>query len=396
MKEGTRNLLVGMFVIVSLGVLAALMVAFGEAPSWLGGSEWTLRITGVDRLSGVGAGSPVNLNGVEIGRVQSLAFRDPSRPARGVVIIAGIKKTYYVPTGAVARVYGSTLGFGSGRVDIIVDPGTESPPLDQENARIPGEMHSIVGELISKDLVQSVERMITHIGDLAEAAEPVARNLETLLERRSIAEVDSPGAADKGMTANLATAVERIDDLAANLNQVLGDRNVQDDVKLAVRDLKAATDDIRQTAMLWKTETQRTSDNLNDGIVAIREDLDRSFVKLTTVLDNLDSASTSMASLLQEIRDGQGTAGRLARDPRLYESGVLTLDRLGELIATLQRIIGKAEEDGYIKVGKSTPVGTLKADVPTGKLAAKVLSKFGAGSDGEPLIDSPPPANAKP
>ena len=65
MAETTRNFLVGLFVASSLVVLGSLMVVFGEAPSWLGGSEWTLRITGVEQLSGISDGSPVNLNGIE-------------------------------------------------------------------------------------------------------------------------------------------------------------------------------------------------------------------------------------------------------------------------------------------------------------------------------------------
>ena len=94
MKEGSRNLLVGVFVLSSFAVLGVLMTWFGEAPSWLGGSEWELRITDVAELSGVAEGSPVHLNGVEIGRVKRLEFEDPGRPGLGVVVVAGIRKTH--------------------------------------------------------------------------------------------------------------------------------------------------------------------------------------------------------------------------------------------------------------------------------------------------------------
>ena len=389
MKETTQNLLVGLFIVTALAALALLMVAFGEAPSWLGGSEWTLRITGVNQLSGISEGSPVNLNGVEIGRVTSLEFEDPSRPDLGVMIVTGIKKRYSVPQGAVARLYGATLGFGTGRIDIFVEPGTKAEPMDKEFALMRGEMRNVINELISKDMVGAVEQTITHIGQLAEAAKPVAKNLAILIERRSVADVDQPESTERVLQANFSTVMERVDDLVANINTILGDDKVQDDVKTAVGDLKTATEQLRQTATLWKTATERISKQLTTGIDRTQENLDKSFARLTDVLNNLDDASKGMARLMNRIDDGEGTAGLLVRDDRLYEAGVLTLERMSELIATLQRILGKAEEDGYIKIGQKTSLGTFKVDVPVGKLAAKVLEKFTGEGDGTPLVEVP-------
>ena len=101
MSEPARNLLVGLFVLASIVTLSVLMVWFGETAAWLGGSEWTLRITGVRDLSGIEEGSPVNLNGVQIGRVAALTFEDPDRPDQGVVVITRIKLQFSVPRNAV-------------------------------------------------------------------------------------------------------------------------------------------------------------------------------------------------------------------------------------------------------------------------------------------------------
>jgi ABC-type transporter Mla subunit MlaD len=371
MKEATRNLLVGLFVIASLVVLGVLMVWFGETPSWLGRGEWTLRITGVQELGGVGEGTVVNLNGVQIGRVKSLEFENPDRPDQGVAIVTRIKQRYSIPQGAYARVYGATLGFGTGRIEICVAPGVPAKPLDKEFAEIPGEMHSIIRELISQDMMGSIERTITHIGNLAAAAEPVAENLASLIEQRTVVDVARPGAAERGFTANVSTVVERIDDFVAHLNEVLGDENVRDDVKAAVRDLKSATEELRETVTLWKTESEKVADNLNTGIDHTEENLDQSFAKLNLVLENLDAATKSVAVILNEVAQGNGTAGLFARDERLYEAAVLSLERLAELVGTLQRIAGKIEKDGYITIGQTTAVGTFTKDFPVGEKASK-------------------------
>ncbi len=361
MTENMRNMLVGVFVISALGVLAILMAWFGETPSWMGGSEWTLRITGVDELRGISDGSPVNMNGVEIGRVKTLEFEDPNRPDRGVVVVTRIKKQYVVPRAAFAKVYGATLGFGTGHVEICMPPGASAEPVDTEMAMISGEMHNIIGEIISKELVSSFEQTVMHIGNLAEAAGPVAESLADLLEQRTVAQVQEPGA-----TPNLSTMVERIDHLVANINAVLGDTTVQGDVKLAVRDLKDATEGLKSTIVIWQDESRRISENVNAGIDRTEENLERSFVKLNKVLDRLDGSATNLDNILHEVKGGRGTAGLLVRDERLYEAAVISLERFAELIASLQRITGKIEEDGYITIAQKTPVGTFTKNFPIG------------------------------
>jgi len=369
MTEQARNFSVGLFVVGSLGALAALMVWFGEVPDWLATSEWNLQITGVRELSGVGAGSPVNLNGVEIGRVKKIDFHDSDRPDQGVIIMARIKQHFSVPRNATAQIYGATLGFGSGHINIITEPGVSAPPLPKEGARIPGEMKSMVGDLISKQLIDSVEKTISNMGSLAEAAVPVAENLAELLEQRSVSEIGAPGAVERGVVANFSTVLERLDNFIQHLNRILGDENVQGNVKLAVRDLKDATEGLKLMIGQWRTQSEKLAENLNSGIDRTEVNLERSFVGLNRVLENLDDASGSLAAALRNMAEGKGTVGLLARDDRLYEAGVLALERLGAVMADLKVITGKIKEDGYITVGQA-PTGLLKKRFPIGVQAS--------------------------
>jgi len=241
------------------------------------------------------------------------------------------------------------LGIGTGHIDIHVETGTgDYPPLPKTDARILGEMRSIVNEIITKDMIETVQRTITNFGNFADAATPVAANLAELLKPRSVKEVSEPGSTK---TANVATVVERIDQLAANLNAVLGDVNVQGDVKGVVHDLKTTTEDLKATVELWKTESHRFSDNLNSGIDKIVNNFDRSFANLNELLDSLDAGAKSLASSLQQVSEGRGTAGLLIRDERLYEAAVLSLERFADALATLQRYLGKVESDGYFRIG---------------------------------------------
>lgn len=367
MTESVRNTLVGLFVVASLAVLGVLMVWFGETPSWLSRGEWTLQIRGVHELSGIGEGSPVNLNGVGIGRVTRLGFEDSRKPQEGVVIYTRIRREFSVPAGAKAKVYGATFGLGMGHVDLVMTSRAPTQPLPKDgSAVLRGEMHSTIREVISQEFIDSVQTTIVRIGDLAKAATPVADNLSNLLEQRSVEEVQRPGAAEKGFMPNLSTVMERLDHLIAHVNAVLGDEHVQEDVKVAVRDVKEATEDLKTTIALWKKESERTSENLNQGIDSVEEHVDRSFVKINEVLDRLDEAAKGLAVVMREVAEGRGTAGLITHDERLYEAAVITFDRLQELIGTLQRIASKIERDGYITLGKVTPVGVITKDFPIG------------------------------
>jgi len=365
MTDAARNFWVGAFVVISGIVLATLMAWFGETPEWLGGNEWTLRIVGVRELRGIQPGSPVGLNGVEIGRVKVLEFVKAERPDRGVTIVTRINDRYSVPQGAFAKVYGATLGIGTGHIDILVEAGAgDYTPLPKEDAQITGEMRSIVNELITKDMIDTVQRTITNFGNFADAATPVAANLSKFFEPRTVAEVSEPQAK---LTSNVTTLVERIDQLVANLNVVLGDVNVQGDVKAVVHDLKTATAELRETMELWRSSSQKIADNLTTGIDKTEANLDRSFVKLNELLDNLDSGAKSLATSLQVVAEGQGTAGLLVRDERLYEAALLSIQRFGEAMATAQRLLSKFESDGYITLATPSSLPfTKRISIPAG------------------------------
>ncbi|MBI1824927.1 MAG: MCE family protein [Planctomycetes bacterium] len=360
MSDAKRNFWVGVFVVAALVMFATLLAWFGETPDWLGGNEWTLEITDVPELRGIDPGSTVHLNGVEIGRVRGVDFLDKKHPEGGTVIVARIREDYIIPRGSKALVYGATLGFGTGHIDIIVRSDRPPIPIEKKHAQIRGEMRSVISEIIDKDVV---EGMISDFGDMAQAATPVFKNLSRLLEPRSVAEVSAPDAAAKGVTPNFATVVERLDQLVLNLNTVLGDPNIREDLKTAIAQFRTAAENARQTTQFWKDGSKEVADNINGGIGRLNENLDRSFVKLNSILDELDSGAKQLALVLDQTSKGRGTVGLLMNDARLYESALLSLERLSDAIGRLQAILAKIETEGKINVGIGSS-GIFKTSVP--------------------------------
>ena len=368
MKEYTRNLLVGTFVISGLACLGILMVWFGETPTWLGGDQWRLTIGPMHGIQGIGEGTPVQLNGVEIGRVSQLEFHNPDRPDRGVDVVCLIEDQYKIPRGSTAKLYGSTFGFGQGRVDVNAVPDAQAEPEPTDGtAMIHGEASSMLNEIVTDEVRESVNRLIDNLGNLAHEATPVARDIHNLLEERPVATVDAGR-----KPANLYTAIERFDRMGRHVNTVLGDANVQQDLKQVPRDLAETSGQLRDLVAQWRAETSRTADNVNDSVDHLEQSMIDTLQEVQSTVDKLDASAQRLTALMDAVRSSEGTIGLLIHDDRLYEAGVLTFDRLADLVGILQRVFGKVEQDGYITVGQETPVGTFKKNLPIedGKIRA--------------------------
>ncbi len=151
----------------------------------------------------------------------------------------------------------------------------------------------------------------------------------------------------------------------ANLNAVLGDDAVQGDVKVAVRDLRDASGALKDTMAIWKQQSERITNRVDEGLHELEEDLNQTFVKLNDVLEKLSSGATSLAIVLEQVAQGKGTAGLLARDDRLYEAAVLSLQRLADVLLDVKVVTQKIKEDGYIPI-RLPPGGLIRTKISLG------------------------------
>lgn len=364
MKEMKRNIMVGGFMLAGLAVLGLLMVMFGETPEWLGGAEYKIEIS-VKHLRGAAEGTPVRLNGVEIGRVGTLRFEDPARPDKGVSIVALIKNKYIVPRYARAFIYESELGIGRGRVELIVPEDGGGEPLPQEGGSIPGEMESTLRKIIPESLVFSLEKTIIQIGNFAGELTPVATDLHHLFKSTPVDLVDHPEEA-KRLTANLSTAVQRFDRMLRHFNEVLGDPEVNSGLREAVVNLHHMSDDgrlafqdLRQTTAGLRESTARITANLEAATADARRHIDQIGQKAIPLLENLAHLTSNLHRASVDLADGQGSAGKFLRDDRLYERLVLFTERFTDLVDIVRRIASKTERQGYLDIGAKTPAGTV-------------------------------------
>jgi len=366
--ELRRNTMVGLFMIVGLIALAWLMTSFGELPTLLGGATYDIKIV-VKELRGIGVGSPINLSGVQIGRVKELRFKDPLHLDAGVQIIGAIDQEYRIPNTATAMVQPAGFGLGRGSVTIDVVEGEQAPPM-APGEEIVGIMGGYFEGIIPDTLLATLESTIARFDTFLKELTPVAEDLHDLLDKHTIEQVDRPDKVRR-LTANLYTVVQRFDSTLKTFNETFGDPTVREGILEMVANVRqmsidgrASLDNIRQTAEELRASLARISTKLEEGLDNTNQRIDEIALDLRPVLLHSASLAASLHHIALAIEEGRGSAGMLVNDPRLYESLLLTSERLTELVDTIQRLAAKFELDGAIRL--NVPVGPFRhrTDVP--------------------------------
>jgi phospholipid/cholesterol/gamma-HCH transport system substrate-binding protein len=344
-----RNALIGLFVLGGLVALGVLIVKFGESKSWFG-QRYEVRAK-FDRINGVREGTQVQLAGVWIGQVAKVDLAERERPDEGVIVVMEVDKKYLVPRGSVANVIVPLMGQAS--INIIPPQvPTASLPLDGTGV-ISGKIVNPLEQVIDPKMMATLEKTTAQIGTLAEALTPAANDIHVLLKRTTTQEVDQTDA-----TANLFTAVERLHSVMKHIDSVLGDPNVQGNIKSTVDNFRLASEDARlavlgfkafsQTAQQVAVSAQGVVGKLDTTVMITQKHIDELGQKLTDNSDRLSKFLDYMVSAGQNLAEGQGTLGLMLRDPRFYEELLLTVQRLGMAAADLQVTVKQWQEAGLM------------------------------------------------
>jgi phospholipid/cholesterol/gamma-HCH transport system substrate-binding protein len=354
MSETRHNFWVGLFVLCGLTALGALIVLFGQGPTWLiGGDRYTLNIF-FDYASGIRAGTQVTVSGKEIGRVTEVGFRDPNNLTLGVKVVVAIENQYELPRGSRAETF--QAGFlAGGRPPISIIPGpSDAVPL-QPGEELRGVILSATDSIFPTGVVDTFEKSATQIGEAAGALKPVLQDLHEIMQPRSTAEVDMPG----GPPGNLSTAMARIDGTLRNVNEIIGDPELQQQVKDSVANIHEITEDgkivladLKEAATGVKEVVADAKTLVGNGQASLQKmdgHMDRLARKGVDFFEGGSRVLDEVHMTTQHINQGEGTVGRLITDGKLYEAMVLTFRRLAETTEEF-RLLVKDWQEGKVRV----------------------------------------------
>lgn len=135
--------------------------------------------------------------------------------------------------------------------------------------------------------------------------------------------------------ALLPNLVDAITDLTENINSIMGDSENQANIKETLYNIEVASEQLSHTLESVEQFTDqgtRTIRELGNKIILAAEELSATLAETRQVMAKIDS--------------GEGTAGKLVNDGRLYENLLESSQELQMLLEQLKEWAGKAREEG--------------------------------------------------
>lgn len=257
-----REARVGLFVLLGVGAFLMALFTFTDVGTFRGRYYVT---TTVPDAGGVRRGDPVQMRGVNIGRVVGFGMAP-----EGVEIRLELYNEYEVPEGSVAHLKSSGI-LGGMTVDVI--PGRSEERVDDGDV-LPGT---------------SAEGLLSSAESLGIEADTVLRRITSLLAPQTIGDVRSSASQLQALLVELnALASRQRDELAA----------LSGSLRRSAEGLEGVT---------TGPELERTVARFDSLALRMNE-----------TSTSLEVAARSLDTVLGRIERGEGTLGRLSADEELY------------------------------------------------------------------------------
>ena len=263
-KRGGRQIMVGAFVLA--GIIAMILALFTLTDPGTFRGRYVL-YTVVDNAGGIRKGDPVQLRGVNIGRVKGFNIG-----GNGVVVALELDKQYKVPADSRMSLTSSGL---LGGMTATIDPGRATTDLANGDS-IPG-----VREAGAFDQVAT----------LGQRADTVLARTQALLSDRTVGAVNESAIQLRTLLAQTAAMVAED---RANIHAL--------------------------TASLRTTTEELAAGHPGQKIGATTARLDSLSAQLSATSTRLNGASASLQVILGRMEHGEGTLGKLSADPTLYDN----------------------------------------------------------------------------
>ena len=281
---GGKEAQVGLFVL--LGLVSFIVVLFWMTDPATFRGRYML-VTEVGHAGGVRSGDPIQMQGVNIGRVHGFEMMSNDQ----VVITMEIEGRWQIPTGS-HTVMGEAGLFGGRALEVVRGPG---PGFYADNDTLQGEGAAGGGFLANVDQLSA--RAESVLGSIDEMLNPetvgsvqgTARELEALLQELSAVTKEQRGAL-ANLTASLTNAAEGLEAASA----------------------------------------------AGPDVASAMARADSAMATLAATSETLDAAASSLSVVLGRMERGEGTLGRLSTDESLFVSLNTAATTLNALLADLQ------------------------------------------------------------
>ncbi len=253
--------------------------------------------THFESAGGLSGGSPVRINGVDVGAVEHVRLDTDNQ----VIVRLHLDDSIHIPEGSHAEI-GGISALGSNYVVIFLGP-PGNPPISDEG---------YIEGISEQDAFEALTERSVRLTDNVEEA---LANASVLLEDTGLL-IGETG-------ADIRPTLRALREVTDTLAQAL--REEQESVRHIIGNVEAFSEDL-----------SRLSGTSVDTLVQALHRLDQVTVHLERSLETLESATGNLDEILNKINNGDGTIARLLNDPTLYIRMGSTLGSLESLLQDLQ------------------------------------------------------------
>jgi phospholipid/cholesterol/gamma-HCH transport system substrate-binding protein len=314
MSPYRRNLLVGITVLGAFAVLGWMILQFGGTLATPFAPSQIHVLLIADHADGLSEGSAVIFRGVTTGRVDRVYLHDQNL----VYVDASVDQNPPLPANlkAIIRPNG-LIGGGS---SVVLEVAGDKPEGElKDKAQLPTEYSGL--DLLPPQFAQLAT-------DLSQAA-------KQFRESNVIIDAD--------------TMVKRIGVLSDSLQKITGDAGTQEDLKASIANIRQTSEEFKKFSL----SLDQLSTNANSTIAQAHITISKADTTMDTlsrqVGDRLQQTATlieQLNAITDKVNKGQGTAGALVNDPRLYMSLVETTQEMDATVKDLKRLVEQWEQEG--------------------------------------------------
>jgi phospholipid/cholesterol/gamma-HCH transport system substrate-binding protein len=300
-RQRRRSLVVGFFVIVAVICFFWMIFKFGDLPILVSEIKSFRIYIQFPSAPGVQKDTPVRFCGYQIGRVTKVEPPSSQKDLNTgeyyfqVTVTASIDNQYYNKIPDKVEVKLMTRGLGSSYIELRV------PPIDLRREKFLTEGRILQGSTgVASEFFP----------------EDTQRKLDELIAGISI--------------------------LVSNSNDIIGDDENRANIKATLANIaeasKQATDvmqQLRETIALGKTTLKNTD-----------ERMERLADSLAVTSEKIGGVMANLESILDKINRGEGTAGKLVNDGRLYEQLLEDSRQLELILKDLKSFVEQSKEKG--------------------------------------------------
>ena len=349
MNEKLQNTVVGLTIIGALVLITWGAFLLGRVPGFGPNAPYdvTLLAPTADSLT---YGDVVTFNGVTVGTVQSVAL---TRDMQSATIMIGIYRSVRLPDNTVAQIGSKTIGAAYVSLYLSGKADTKTLPMDG-SAKIRANVAS--SSLIPKSVVRDFSSLKSQFALLSGKLDRVADDLHALLRPVALTKAQADGSQpDESDMNNISALIQRLNVTVNSVNDLVGSGKLRGQVREILANVAVSSDELKGSLKQLSSTVGRFNGVLNKAgttatdIDAVAKTAQQKIivlsVKLTDVLENVNSITESIAQ-------GHGTAGRLVKDPRLYNSLLQLTRRLKGTVDSLHGLVKQIKAEGFaVKVG---------------------------------------------